>query len=344
MHDFNMINERVVQARALVKKHEKTSWKSLSESSKKSYQATVNLCRDKYKGEMILLLQDQDCNRSYYRHLAAAKYYAIMKMKALLNTLDNQRKAVGKECIEDLIRKIEYMMTLIEIIHQKNLYLQIKSIPIKSESRIKRGGARSKRDSMIGQPDDWQMQMLAAAEGELKLMIALQIATGCRPSELKAGIMIEPQIAKSVKLTIKGAKITAKSGQEAREIIISSSHPLYDFLANSAGEAILRSTPKAYGNKFTRLALRLNIRGVSPYTLRHCFASDLKKQRVDKESIARALGHASERSQSRYGRASNGKSAQGIHIGQAARCIKSRSQACLSKQTQKTNNPDGKFK
>ena len=123
---------------------------------------------------------------------------------------------------------------------------------------------------------------------------------------------------------IRGAKLTEKSGQEVREIVVSGQSDLGRALLNHAGPIgapCIVKRPAARLNKdFSKLrAARKIPKRISPYSLRHAFCADLKGDRMDPSDIAKAMGHASARSQGHYGTVHQGRGGLGVMAVQASR-------------------------
>ena len=64
---------------------------------------------------------------------------------------------------------------------------------------------------------------------------------------------------------------------------------------------------KRIGHDFADIRRRTGLAAVSAYSFRHQVSADLKAAGVDKNAIAQVLGHASERTQGRYGKPSRGR-------------------------------------
>lgn len=171
---------------------------------------------------------------------------------------------------------------------------------------------KSKRKSLPKDPD-WQKRAWDAATPAMRPSLACGWV-GARPNEIELGVALERAWEPSgemIKVTIRGAKVTERSGQPERVLWIK---------AHSAeGQALLSAIPE--GEMFTvvqRRAKRINLDWskrirprmggqVSPYSLRHQFAANLKAAGFDKIQIAKALGHLSVKSQQRYGSSGQGQ-------------------------------------
>ena len=191
--------------------------------------------------------------------------------------------------------------------------------PIPKETRKPR---HSKRKDMRGAPSNWR-ELLWDESGlkEYRLHYALSAVTGCRPGEFDEGFLVKV-IKDYILFGIKGLKVRASSGQPARVLIYKLVGARGLFLSeivstvkalpkNNQGFVTIEPiNTKAYSAAIKRASLRLGLggkTGLSAYNLRHSFASDLKAAGKTPEEIARALGHASTKTQSCYGHAGMSK-------------------------------------
>lgn len=184
----------------------------------------------------------------------------------------------------------------------------------------------SKRRSLPPAKDgDWRVQLYETATPTRKPSLAVLWA-GVRPAELENGVRVEMHQGR-VALTVFGAKIGPHSGQEVRRLFFSVETPLGRALAEHAG-------PGGRCQVITRKATRLNKdfqklrnvgvvkKGISPYSLRHAFCADLKAEGTDPEDIARAMGHASARSQGRYGSVRQGRGGTGLEYVEGTEAVR----------------------
>jgi integrase len=166
---------------------------------------------------------------------------------------------------------------------------------------------------------DWRQGVYDRATPAMKAAVAAMWA-GARPCEVEKGVEIEElelDEGTIILVRIKGAKITENSGQSLRKIAVAKDSALGAALAAHAGpvgEPATISRPAARMNKdFAWMRKDRAIpKGISPYSLRHAFCADLKKDGYDPENIAQAMGHASARSQGNYGSVRQGTGGIGV--------------------------------
>ena len=104
------------------------------------------------------------------------------------------------------------------------------------------------------------------------------------------------------------------NGQPCRKILIDARSPAGLHLGIALGarqEIEMSRKAKRIGNDFADIRRRTGLAAVSAYSFRHQVSADLKAAGVEK-AIAQVLGHASERTQGRYGRPSKGRAGGGI--------------------------------
>jgi integrase len=184
----------------------------------------------------------------------------------------------------------------------------------------------SKRRSLPPAKDgDWRAQLYETATPTRKPSLAALWA-GVRPAELESGVWVEMHRGQVV-LTVFGAKTGPHSGQEVRRLFFSVETPLGKALAEHAG-------PGGRRQVITRKATRLNKdfqklrnarvlkKGISPYSLRHAFCADLKADGIPPDDIARAMGHASARSQGHYGSVKQGRGGTGLEYVEGTQAVR----------------------
>ena len=167
---------------------------------------------------------------------------------------------------------------------------------------------RSKRHTVRSLPEDWRERLMQAAAGRDRLAVAVLATTGARPAELAKGIDVEVD-EESVHVLVRGAKTGQGHGQEWRRF------RLYGRLANllanevlhedvSAATVTISGSQEAFRKRIGTTIKRAGLPAhVTAYTCRHAFAAELKASGMSKDELARALGHAVNRTQSLYGHA-----------------------------------------
>lgn len=183
-------------------------------------------------------------------------------------------------------------------------------------------------------PLNWRDSLLVEAQaseargGEWLLPLCVIYATGCRPEELKTGVVAVYDSEKDeFVFTIKGAKVTEKlqRGLEERTVRVKRSgapweRPLTKMImkTRALGEfKISIKSPASFSNKVRAASKRLwpqKTVHASPYSFRHQLVSDMKNADMDALTIAATLGHQSAASQASYGRRKRGGGSKGVEI------------------------------
>jgi integrase len=181
----------------------------------------------------------------------------------------------------------------------------------------------SKRYSLSKLAVDWREIIFASLHSDkLKLAIAVISASGCRPSELERGVMVTINDGK-IRIGIQGSKVDELTGrgQPLRLLYVDSSTPWGWFLKQKVvGEG---GKPLMVNYDAGGISQRLREKSreiwprrstlISAYTYRHFIGKSMKESGELPEAIAAALGHASDFSQTAYGRAGGGKKSAGKH-------------------------------
>lgn len=170
---------------------------------------------------------------------------------------------------------------------------------------------KSKRRHLASLPSGWEMELLHSIPSEHKywLPFFISVLTGCRPAELKKGVTSWVEKDK-LYVYIKGAKVTETSGQEKRllgfEKIDGINIIFWDLVRRQPHSrlGIKIDDTKKYSDYIRSLSHRKFPKCkhvVSPYSLRHQLAANLKAAGYKDEVISKCLGHRSGRSKQAYG-------------------------------------------
>lgn len=185
--------------------------------------------------------------------------------------------------------------------------------------RLKHG----KRHTLARLAANWREAIFfSIASMRLKAAVAVLAASGCRPSELERGVIV--QITDGhLRLGISGSKVDEATGrgQPRRGIIIDASTPWGQLLHELADQQSNQICLVNYDAQGISQRLREKSRElwprrktlVSAYSFRHFIGQSLKESGYAADVIAKVLGHASDHAQSVYGRAGPGKKAAGQH-------------------------------
>ncbi|MCH8491301.1 MAG: site-specific integrase, partial [Oceanicaulis sp.] len=249
------------------------------------------------------LLHEAEKAVTYHRRLCD------VSQRAMKATKDNRSEA------------LEAFRVAVDAAEKANRAVRIFQSVMDAEKPEQRSGPKaSKRKSLPPiKAGEWRQAVYDRATPAMQPAIAALWA-GARPAEVEKGVELE-RIFTSTGLAsvirIKGAKLTDHSGQEVRELVVQRGTQLGEALFLQAGDP---GSPR----HVTRRAARLNkdfawLRSerkipskISPYSLRHAFCADLKADGTDPETIAKAMGHRSARSQNNYGSVRQGRGGLGV--------------------------------
>ena len=180
----------------------------------------------------------------------------------------------------------------------------------------------SKRQALRGLPGDWREQLYQrAAKGKYADAILVAALTGCRPEELRRGVLIRrvdnPRSGMGeIRFEIDGAKVKAHQGQPHRLIAYGAHdpHPLLEALrirlAGRRELLVCIDSPVNFTVEVRRLAHSLwpkHKHTITAYCLRHQWAADLKRHAAA-DSVSQGLGHASAKTRRHYGQANQASS------------------------------------
>lgn len=181
----------------------------------------------------------------------------------------------------------------------------------------------SKRYGLNKLDPQWREIIFASIKSaRFKLAVAVLTASGCRPIELESGVVVH-LVDGHIQIGIHGAKVnvTTRRGQPLRLLRIDSSTPWGEYLR----EHLLRAGGNLIMVRYDAGSLSQRLREkskvlwprqktlISGYSYRHFLGKAMKESGESPIKIASTLGHASDYSQTCYGRAGGGKRSAGQH-------------------------------
>jgi len=297
-----------------------------------------NKTPQQYRDECALF--GEPISNSRYRLLKAAYQWSCAR--AIVESINEAQTLYGED---DLLgahkEEQEALLAAEELERQEPDYDQLRYRQGKPSAHPAPPGGFSKTKkskrallSKLKKIPDWQSSLIKEMPTQHKLSTAILALTGCRPSELEKGIKIDATSDKLI-FEIRGSKVTKISGQKKRWLAFDPDvNPIalelfeavrttktWKYTAalgvaqRSFYESHIRAACRAFGTKIGKQ--------LSPYVHRQMFSADLKKEGCDREAIALALGHTSDRTQSYYGMAKqSGGNSRGLEEASASRQIK----------------------
>lgn len=182
---------------------------------------------------------------------------------------------------------------------------------------------QSKRYSLSSLPPDWREKIFSSIHSErLKQAVAVISCVGCRPSELEQGVMVRAENNR-LTIAIRGTKLDPEKGrgQPLRLLEVDSTSPWGEFLL----QYTLKHECQRYLIQYDAAGISQRLREktreiwprrkvlISAYTYRHFLGKSLKESGEASAKIAATLGHASDFSQTAYGRVGRAKRSAGAH-------------------------------
>ena len=231
---------------------------------------------------------------------------------AVQNTRQTQRAAARYVLANEILKA----NNVGDIHRMETLWKQVQAIQLVADVNVQayeagdyvesRRMRDSKKFSIKNLPDDWRKSVISTmSQHKHADAVRVLACAGCRPAELEMGVEVYRD-ADGIHFTIQGAKISEKKGQLWREITLQLDHPIAMTIPNGTYYANPESITKAIARK----ASKLGFEGVSAYSFRHQFSSDLKASNYDKKTIAKAMGHQSTATQQTYGNSGAGRPLQ----------------------------------
>jgi integrase len=308
---------RLGQERGLVERSKATN--KVSEKTQGSYDKTASTRID---------LNQKDCGR-LMDGVSARSWHTVRA--SLLHVISQKYTAARKAC-DELQKAGDFDGAGKEAIIARRATIAYDKI--KASERPELTTPRATKRRTLPRSDDWQAVVYEAASEAQKEAIAVMWVSGARPDEIERGVEVKWVEKKDtdaggryLMVTIQGAKITETSGQKTRQIVIDPSSASGQILAAHMGEydnITVERGAKRLNKDFEAIRNKTGFK-TSPYSFRHQFSANLKAEfgpdRADE--VAKAMGHATSRSQGRYGsprQAQSGKT--GIVMVAASRPVK----------------------
>ncbi len=181
----------------------------------------------------------------------------------------------------------------------------------------------SKRYGLSKLDAEWREKIFMSLHSpRLKLAVAILSATGCRPIELERGVIAWLDNGRLL-IGIRGAKCDAETGrgQPVRGLSVDVNTPWGQHLVSELSRIDAPSMTIKYDAGGISQRLREKSREIWPrrkslvsaYSYRHFIGKSMKESGEAADKIAMTLGHASDFSQTCYGRAGGGKRSAGQH-------------------------------
>lgn len=243
----------------------------------------------------------------------------LKRKSALLFVAGRQVEKLLKE--QDRLQRIadrdpEAMRQWADLVTRLHLWSQVLTTKPLADPLTKVERRQSKRAGLSRLPDDWREQ-LAKRLKTWRMPFLVVACTGIRPVEVGHGVQLRIE-GEELVARIEGAKLGQFSGQAVRELrwpIEKGMPELVRQLAaevNRAGGRLVvdyserpnKDPAKAFSGAMRNAAKRTfpgHSRTLTPYSLRHATASDLKASDLSNAQQSAALGHQVVETKSTYG-------------------------------------------
>lgn len=237
------------------------------------------------------------------KYARAVRHTALKNLGTLLKGADQAQRAGNWDEVERIVTHPVFQTYVVLADMMPSDYMQ---------GWTPKGKRKGKKGSLLRLPVDWREMMANESHGQFRIPMLVAFMTGCRPVELEKGILIEQKNG-SLHVTIQGAKVTKKSGQEYRRFRLAD-YPLTDELIAimNLSEDPLRMIVKVdCGNSVTTHMRAIGKKlwpkrqeTITVYTARHGMAAECKAaidQGADPDIVSQVLGHIVDETASYYG-------------------------------------------
>lgn len=194
---------------------------------------------------------------------------------------------------------------------------QMKAEGLKPANRSKRD-TKTPRTELVGvllADSRHRGHKVANRHAEALAVLAL---TGCRPSELKRGVEVVLTPGGLIAFKIAGAKCNETRGQDTRYMGMKVTCPLTRGMSQACKEAGGRKVITMTDADQRSLNRALRLHGLSCYSFRHAFGSQMKNNiatgAMKPEQVAKAMGHASTKSVTYYGRTTRHRTTRAVEV------------------------------
>jgi integrase len=234
--------------------------------------------------------------------VAGHQVEGFLKSQDRLQRIANKDPAVMKEWASQVVQ-----------LHQ---WTQVLATKPTTDPLLKVERRQSKRAGLSKLPQDWREQ-LAKRLPKWRMPYLIAVCTGARPFEIGHGVELKIEGVELV-ATIKGAKAGPYSGQKIRELRWTIEKDMPELVrqlakeVRTAGGCLVvdysgRNNPdpaKAFSGAMRQAAKRAfpgHKLTLTPYSLRHAAASDLKNSELSDAQQSAALGHQVTETKGTYG-------------------------------------------
>jgi integrase len=289
--------------------------KKISDSTIEDYKRKLDLLKRRVlaipgnePSKLLRALAAYTGTASFFPMQAAVRWQANERIEGALKHQDKLQRQEGFnsrwiEAILDLNKKLKDHVAILGMSKEKALLLG--AVQLKQP--------HSKKLDMKWLPPGWRQKMVSrCSSSKYGDAVAVMAATGCRPIELKKGVVLS-YVDGRVVAWMHGAKVTATSGQDWREMTLSASalpEALFERARMEGSITVRIDSRDAMRTRLTAISTSKrmwpNLPAVTAYCFRHALVEDLRESDWSEEEIAEVLGHSVADTQKHYGRRKSG--------------------------------------
>lgn len=279
-----------------------TKNKKTQEQYLKIYERLIKNNKNIEKNEVNLLLHKATTKSCYDLYRTSIKFCLVNEIKELQKKSDDARKQKNYE----LMKKITDETFELAVTFKEQFDINIQKPDFKKNNSKKK---TLKKLENIENIINGLTEKQQAKYSEQLLVYSL---FGLRPAEFRQDVELKAIFEGKnyfIEAKIKGAKVNKQSGQDLRtcKVSIDFNNNLYKqffkkiLKRNFSNENYVITQSKQDYDSLSQIFYRKYERDVSLYSFRHKVASDLKKAKVNDDTIAKFLGHRTDKSQVSYG-------------------------------------------
>lgn len=295
-------NEILKELNLNTTKNEKTHKQYL-----KIYERLIKNNKNIEKNEVNLLLHKATTKSCYDLYRTSIKFGLINEIKELQKKSDEARKQNNYE----LMKKLTDDAFKLAVVFKEQFYINIQ------KPNFKKNNSKKKTLKKLENIENIINGLTEKQQAKYSEQLLVYSLFGLRPSEFRQGIELKSTFENNnyfIEATIKGAKVNKQAGQELRtcKVSIDFNNNLYKqffkkiLKRNFSNENYVITQSKQDYNSLSQIFFRKYKSDVSLYSFRHKVASDLKKSKIDDDTIAKFLGHRTDKSQASYGNYQHG--------------------------------------
>lgn len=279
-----------------------TKNKKTHEQYIKTYNRLLKQNENIKKNEVNLLLHKAKTKATYNLYRTSIKFGLINEIKDLQKKSDEQRKKKNIEEMKEITNKAFELAVLLKEQFEINI----------QKPSFKKNNSKKKTLKKLENIENIINGLTEKQQAKYTEQLLVYSLFGLRPAEFRQYVELKAVFEGEnyfIEAKIKGAKVNKQSGQDLRtcKVSIDFNNNLYKqffkkiLKRNFSNKNYVITQSKQDYNSLSKIFFRKYKSDVSLYSFRHKVASDLKKSKIDDDTIAKFLGHRTDKSQASYG-------------------------------------------